>query len=138
RRVLQPARRIGVAVLADIAQQDIVSGAPIEAVGLLHRSRGAVLVAGLAARGIVDDSPRAETVVALVGTQDAIPIDEHADALLEGVGVEAIVSGGRLEPDQAPDALRFVQALARTGFAIRRVLVDGAGLGLGRRGLRGL
>ena len=96
--------------------------------------------------------PQAQkTVVLLVGAQDAEPVDEDADAPLEGVGVEVVVAGGGLEPDiiRRPthsDSLRPSRAQAwkqgaswsmapGSGSICRRGLRgDGGGLSAGRGG----
>ncbi len=126
--VLEAAGRVDVTGLADVLEQHIVARAPVETVGLLGRLRRAFGIAGLAAGRVIDDAPGPEAVVALVGAQDAVPVDEDADALLEGVGVETLVAAGRLEPDQPADAFRFVQPLAGAGFMVRGVLIDCGGL----------
>ncbi len=138
RGILQAARRIDVARLADVLEQHVIAGAPVEAVSLFAALGRAIGVAGLAARRVVDDAPRPEAVVALVGTQHAVPVDQHADALLERVGVEARVAGGGLEPDQPSDAFRFVQAFARAGFEVRGILIDAGFLRHRLGGARGV
>jgi hypothetical protein len=67
--------------------------------------------------------PQAQKRSSLVGAQHAEPVHQHADPLLEGVGVEALVAAGGLEPDQAADAFGFVEAFAGTGFPVGQVLV---------------
>ena len=126
--ILEAAGRVDITRLADVLEQHVVAGAPVETVGLLGRLRRAFGIAGLAACRVVDDAPGPEAVVALVGAQDAVPVDEDANALLEGVGVEPFVAAGRLEPDQPADAFRFVQPLAGTGLMVRGVLIDCGGL----------
>ena len=123
--VLQPAGRIDVPLLADELQQHLVARAPVEAIGLVRDFAGQFGVAGLAAGRVVDDAPGLEAVVALVGAQHAVPVDQDPDALLERVGVEALVAAGGLEPDQSPDAFGLVQSLARAGFEVGRVLIHG-------------
>src|SRR6186713_735421 len=88
RGVLEPARRIDIAGLAHVLEQHVVAGTPVEAESLARALSGAIGVAGLAARRIVDDAPSRKAVVALVRAQHSIPVDQHADALLERVGVE--------------------------------------------------
>ena len=127
--ILEAAGRVDVAGLADVFQQHFVAGAPVETVGFLGRAGRAVGRAGLAAGRVVDDAPGPEAVVALVGAQDAEPVDQHADALLEGVGVEAVVAGGGLEPDQAADAFRLAEPLAAAGLEIGGVLIDHGSFG---------
>jgi hypothetical protein len=138
RRILQAAGGVDVARLADVLEQHVVTGAPVEAVGFLDRLRRAVGIAGLAAGRVVDDSPGPEAIIALVGAQDAEPVDQHADALLEGIGMKAVVAGSGLEPDQPPDAFGLVQTLAGAGLAVGRILIDAGCFGkrLPRRGRR--
>jgi hypothetical protein len=66
RRILQAAGGIYVARFADLLEQHVVTGAPVETVGLVDRAGRAVGLAGLAAGRIVDDAPGAEAVAALV------------------------------------------------------------------------
>jgi hypothetical protein len=143
RGVLEAAGRVDIAVLADVFEQHVVARAPVETVGFVGRLGRAVGIARLAAGGVVDDAPGPEAVVALVGAQHAEPVDEDADALLEGVGVETLVAAGGLEPDQAPDAFRLVQPLAGAGLEVGGVLIDAGGFrnglaGRGRGGGRGV
>ncbi|EXI65491.1 MAG: hypothetical protein AW08_03162 [Candidatus Accumulibacter adjunctus] len=133
RRVLEAAGRVDVAAPANVLEQHVVPRAPVEPVGLVERLRRAIGFARPAAGGVVDDPPSPETVVALVGTENAEPVDEDADTLLESVGVEAVVARRRLEPDQPSDALGLVEPLARTGLAVGCILIDCRGLGQSRR-----
>jgi hypothetical protein len=135
RGILEAAGRVDVAGLADVFEQHVVARAPVEAIGFIGRLGRAVGVARLAAGRVVDDAPGPEAVVALVGTQDAEPVDEHADALLEGVGVETVVAGRGLEPDQPADAFGFVEPFAGAGLVVGRVLIDGRNFG--ERGVPG-
>ena len=136
RRILQPAGGIHVAGLAHVLEQHVVAWTPVEAKSLLQVFCRTVGVTGLAAAGVVDDAPGGKTVVALVAAQHAEPVDEHANTLLERIGVEAIVAGGRLEPDEPPDALGLVKSFAGAGFVVRCVLVGDRffGRGAGCRG----
>ena len=100
------AGRVAIPFAADVAQQLVVAGAPIEPVGGLEALRRAAVAAGQATPRIVDDAPRRETVAAFPGIEHAVPVDQHVDALRKDVGVEARVAGGGLVPDLAAGALR--------------------------------
>ena len=114
RSILEVAGRITVPVAADVLQQLVVARAPVEAVGVVETPGRTAGAAGNAATGIVDDAPGGEAIVALLRIQHAVPVDQHADALLKDVGVEARVAGGGLVPDLTTRSLRVVQVrLAR-------------------------
>src|SRR3546814_74919 len=114
RRIGQVAGRVAVAGLADVSQQLAVARAPLKAEGFFQALCRAAVAAGNAAVGIVDHAPGAETVAVAVGAQHPEPVDQDADALLEHVGVEARVAGGRLVPDLAAGAFGGAEA----GFAV--------------------
>src|SRR3546814_4843965 len=96
---------------SDVCSSDL---APLKAEGCVQALCRAAVGAGNAAVGIVDHAPGAETVAGAVGAQHPEPVDQDADALLEHVGVEARVAGGRLVPDLAAGAFGGAEA----GFAV--------------------
>ena len=99
RRVLEVARRIAIARLADKRQQLIVAGAVVEPECLVETLRGQLADPGVQHSGslmmpqVLKRSPRASD------RRTRIPVDHHAQALLKHVGVKARVAGGGLEPD---------------------------------------
>src|SRR5258706_6922483 len=137
RCIREIAGEIAIAFAADELEQFLIAGTPVETVGLFRCLCGTSLASGLAASGIVDDSPRAQPVVALVRVEHAIPVDEHADALLERVSMKAAVACGRLVPDLATRAFGRAESFltgVETGIVANR---HGACAG-NRRGLVGL
>ena len=129
RRILEAAGRVNIAWLANILQEYVIAGAPVQAIGFFDRLGRAIRCAGLAAGRVVDDAPGPEAVIALVGTQHAIPVHQNADALLESVSMEAVIAGGGLEPDQPSDTFGLVQAFPGTSLEIGRVLIYGGRFG---------
>src|SRR4051812_1129672 len=83
RCIFQCARGVDIAVLTYVFEQDVVPGAPVQTIGFLPALRRAVGIAGAAARRIIYEAPRIETIVALIRAQHPIPVDEHPDALLK-------------------------------------------------------
>src|ERR1043166_4275850 len=134
RGIAHAAGGIDVTVFAHVLEQHVIARAPVEAIGLVRALGRTIGIAGLAAGRIIDYAPGMKAVVALVRAHDPEPVDQHADALLKSVSVKAIVAGSGLEPDQAADALGFVQALARAGLAVRRILIDDRDFRLGAVG----
>src|SRR4030095_9393234 len=98
RYVREIAGRIVVVGPADVREQIIVARAPVEAVGVVPGLGRTVVRSGHAAAGIVDEAPAGETLVALIGIEHAIPVDQHAETLLEDIGVKTRVSRRRVEP----------------------------------------
>ncbi len=143
RRIRKIACGIAITFATDILQQRLVARAPVEAVGFVERPGRTSFVTGFAAAGIVDDAPCVQPIVALFRIEHAIPVDEHADALLEGISVEAAVAGGRLVPDLAARAFgriesRFAHIETRivTLAGFRSGGGVGSGSGIGFVGLR--
>src|SRR5690242_20530002 len=105
RRILEVTGRILVAVFADVLEQLVIAGTPVEPVGLLELLSRTVLAAGLAAARIVDQTIGGEAVIARGRLEHAEPVDQYADALLEDVGVETCVAGRGFVPDLTPCTL---------------------------------
>src|SRR5688572_2649017 len=93
-RVFERTRWILIARLADMRQQIGVSGAVVESVGLVQALDRTIRRARRAALRVVDDAPGFEALAARGRIEDAVPIDQYTEALLEHIRMEAVVSGG--------------------------------------------
>jgi hypothetical protein len=94
--ILEVARRIAIADLADVLQQLVIAGTPVEAISLFQLLCGTALAAGYAATGIVDQTVRGKAIVPAGRLEHAEPVDQHAHALLEHIRMKACVAGRRL------------------------------------------
>src|SRR6185503_17373118 len=151
-RVLEVAGGIPVALPAHVAEELVVTGAPVEAVGGVEARGRAPRRPGRAAVRIVDQAPGPEAVLPAGGPQDPVPVDEHAQPLLEDVGVEPAVPGGGLVPDLPARDLRareaslprpeagvggLIRPAPRIGGVDRGRLEDAHRWSVGTGGLRG-
>ena len=104
-RIFEIAGRIAIALLADKIEQHIVAGAVFKAVGFVQALGRTMIRTRRAASRIVNQTPGFKAILALVGTQHAVPIDQHAEALRKSITVEARIARRGEVPNMPPGAL---------------------------------
>ncbi len=101
RRILKIAGRIAISGFAYGFEQFVIARAIIHAECLFQFLFGAARLPRRTALGIINDAPGAEAVGALARVQDAVPVQQHGQALLQDVGMKTPISGSGKEPDLA-------------------------------------